>query len=210
MNLLRALMAFREQLGHATGDGLCMKFNSKDADSVTFDFTAKEQEKNKTKVNVLVLTQNAAIHTPGHHNMITVTFDMKGGTREEGLAPARPPKVSHTSRNRDKSTAASDINGTTFVRQRRSQLHIDEAYMRVRSRWRYLYRAIDGAQIPTACKPQIVAANKAQDALAEATETSRDRKVPQDPSSTGGPQGTAQDNSQLTQALIDALNAVQA
>jgi len=93
MNLLRALMAFREQLGHATGDGLCMKFNSKDAASVTFDFTAKEQEKNETKVNVLVLTQNAAIHTPGHHNMITVTFDMKGGTREEGLAPARPPKV---------------------------------------------------------------------------------------------------------------------
>ena len=43
--------------------------------------------------------------------------------------------------------------------------------MRVRSRWRYLYRAIDGAQIPTACKPQIVAANKAQDALAEATGT---------------------------------------
>jgi len=34
---------------------------------------------------------------------------------------------------------------------------------------------------------------------------SRDRKVPQDPSSTGGPQGTVQDNSQLTQALIDAL-----
>jgi hypothetical protein len=82
--------------------------------------------------------------------------------------------------------------------------------MRVRSRWRYLYRAIDGAQIPTACKPQIVAANKAQDALAEATETSRDRKVPQDPSSTGGAQGTVQDNFQLTQALIDALNAVQA
>jgi hypothetical protein len=45
--------------------------------------------------------------------------------------------------------------------------------MRVRSRWRYLYRAIDGAQIRTACKPQIVAANKAQDALAEATGVAR-------------------------------------
>jgi hypothetical protein len=89
MNLLRALMAFREQLGHATGDGLCMKFDSKDAVSVTFDFTTKEQEKK----NVLVLTQNTAIYSPGHNNMITVTFDMKGGTREEGLAPARPPKI---------------------------------------------------------------------------------------------------------------------
>ena len=53
------------------------------------DFTAKEQEKK----NVLVLTQNTAIYSPGHNNMITVTFDMKGGTREEGLAPARPPKI---------------------------------------------------------------------------------------------------------------------
>ena len=92
MNLLRALMAFREQLGHVTGDGLCMKFYNKDPVSVAFDFTVKAQEQDGTKLKILMLTQNTASHTSTDHNMITVTFDMKGG-KEEALAPARPPKV---------------------------------------------------------------------------------------------------------------------
>ena len=66
-------------------------------------------------------------------------------------------------------------------------------------------------QFPTACKAQIVAANKAQDALAEATGTSTDRMVAQQSSGgDGGSQSTVQDNSQLTQALTDALHAEQA
>jgi hypothetical protein len=38
-----------------------------------------------------MLTQNTASRTSTDHNMITVTFDMKGG-KEEALAPALRPK----------------------------------------------------------------------------------------------------------------------
>jgi hypothetical protein len=93
MNLLKALMAFRDQLGHVAGDGLCIKFNNQDPARVAFDFTAEEQEKNGTKLNILVLTQTPAAHISNERNIITVTFDMKGGTRGEGLAPARGPNV---------------------------------------------------------------------------------------------------------------------
>ena len=92
MNLLRALMAFREQLGHVTGDGLCMKFYSKDPPSVAFDFTVDKQEKNGAKLKTLMLTQNRGSRTSSDSNTITVTFDMKSGT-EEAPAPTRRPTI---------------------------------------------------------------------------------------------------------------------
>ena len=77
-------------LGHVTGDGLCMKFYSKDPPSVAFDFTVDEQEKNGAKLKTLMLTQNRGSRTSSDSNTITVTFDMKSGT-EEAPAPTRRP-----------------------------------------------------------------------------------------------------------------------
>jgi hypothetical protein len=91
MNLLRALLAFREQLGRVTEDGLCMKFGYKEPASIAFDFTAEEQEKSGSKVKILVLTHDTASHTSSDRNMITVTLDMKGGSTEAASAPARRP-----------------------------------------------------------------------------------------------------------------------
>jgi hypothetical protein len=87
MNLLKALMTFRDQLGHVPPDGQCLKFANKDPASIAFDFTADAQEKGGIKMTILTLNSVGA--AARDHNTITVTLDMKGA-KKAGLAPAPP------------------------------------------------------------------------------------------------------------------------
>ena len=88
MNLLKALMTFRDQLGHVPPDGQCLKFASKDPASIAVDFTADEQEKGGIKMTILTL--NAVGAAARDHNTITVTLDMKGAIKKAASPPAPP------------------------------------------------------------------------------------------------------------------------
>jgi hypothetical protein len=88
MNLLKALMTFRDQLGHVPPDGQCLKFANKDPASIAVDFTADEQEKGGIKMTILTL--NAVGTAARDHNTITVTLDMKGAIKKAASAPAPP------------------------------------------------------------------------------------------------------------------------
>ena len=79
MNLLKALITFRDQLGRVAGDGQCLKFADKEPASIALDFTAEEVVKGGIKLRFCsdagCLDQPA---TSTDHNTITVSLDMKG------------------------------------------------------------------------------------------------------------------------------------